>query len=53
LEIYTEVFLLIVLKRTNDVGGPIYDNPACPIYRNTPYSSHQRLSETGRHNTWD
>jgi len=36
-KIYNEDFLLVVLKRTNDVGGPPYDNPAGPIYRNTPF----------------
>jgi len=50
-KIYNEDFLLVLLKRTNDVGGPLYDNLAGPIYRNTPYSSHQKLSENGRHNT--
>jgi len=50
LKIYNEGFLLVDLKQTNDVGGPIY-NPAGPIYRHTPYSFHTRLSETGRHNT--
>jgi hypothetical protein len=47
---YNEDFGFIFVKWTYEVGDPIYEIAAGPVYSNTPISPHQIFSQTGWHN---